>query len=373
MIDIMQYIHASQKSGILHFQNWKEVGQVYFQDGHIVRATRPKMINIGDLLLERGQITREDLKEAVRIQKNMPQAKPLGRIMEEKGIITHKTLRDTMIQQIGGVIYELISWEEGSFHFELEDHMFLDDISVSPDDVVPPEEIDTQSLLLEAVRIFDEMKNQGKDAREVLETFNALAPELDAETTFGEEKEGITLPTAGFDDPAQSFSLLKKMLLAGRKNGQAQSISVHFLKILSEHMERAILFLARRSELLGLGGVGQTTDHRSLNNKVKNMRIPLETDSLLLNCIESRSLFSGIPPSQNWLKDIYRVIGPPEMPEVLLLPIAGVERVSCLVYGDNGSLAKPPCHLEFLEIAAGQAGLIFENTFLRKHLQRKSY
>lgn len=373
MIDIMQYIHASQKSGILHFQKWEKVGQVYFQDGHIIRATRPGMTNIGDLLLERGQVTQENLKEAVRIQKNLTQIKPLGKIMEEMGVITHRMLRDAMIRQIGEVIYELITWEEGSFRFELEDHKFLDDISISPDDVIPPEEVNTQSLLLEAVRIFDEIKNRGGEAREVFENFNAQAPILSSEAAFENEKPGATLSIGSFDDSAQSFSLLKKMLLAGRKNGQVQSISVYFLEILSEHLERAVLFLVRRSELLGLGGVGKTTDNRSLNTEIKNLRIPLEPDSLLLHCIEDRSLFHGVPPSQNWLKTLYQTIGPPETSEALLLPIAGVDRVSCLVYGDNGSLTKPPCHLELLEIAAGQAGLIFENTFLRKYLQRKAH
>lgn len=373
MIDIMQYIHASQKSGILNFQKEEESGRVHFQDGHIIRVIRPGMTNIGDLLLEGGQITRDDLKEAVRIQKSLTPAKPLGRILEEMGVITYQILREAIIRQIGEVIYELITWEEGSFNFELVDHNLLDDISVSPDDIIPPEEINTQLFLLEAVRIFDEIRSRGGDAREIFEKTNMQAPGLNSGAACENKKLEATLPVVSLDDSSQCFNLLKKMMLAGRKNGQTQIISVYFLKILSERLERAILFLVRRSELLGLGGIGKTNDHNSLNTKVKNLRIPIEPDSTLLRCIEKQSLFRGTPPSQNWLKIIYQTIGPPETSEVLLLPMAGVERVSCLVYGDNGPLTKPICQLELLEIAAGQAGLIFENTFLQKQLQRKAH
>ncbi len=64
-------------------------------------------------------------------------------------------------------------------------------------------------------------------------------------------------------------------------------------------------------------------------------------------------------------------IGSPLTSEVLVLPVAGVYRVICMVYGDNGASARPIDHLELLEIAAGQAGIIFENTSLRKHALRQ--
>ena len=369
VIDLMQYMHAARRSGVLHFKNGKEIGRVCFHEGHIIRASAPKTTNIGDMLLLHGNLSEKNLKTAVHIQKTTKTNKPLGTILEEMGIITHKTLRDALIRQIGQALYEMISWEEGTFRFELEHYSFLDDISFSPDDVISPEEIDTQYLILEAVMTFDETRNLQEKIKPDIENQDEQIPTSISEET--PESQQRHTPEAG-DDFDICFSLLKEMILEGREIDHSQSISVYFLKILAEYMERAILFLIRRNELLGLGGIGKTSKKSSLNSEITNMRIPLDADSLLLRCIETRSMFQGPPPDQQWLRTLYERIGSPSETKVTILPVAGIDRVVCLVYGDNGSTEKPLQGLELLEVAAGQAGLIIENILLRKSVERNA-
>jgi len=366
VIDIMQYIHAARRSGVLRFENGKEIGRVYFNNGHIIRASTPQTTNIGDMLVLHGNLSEKDLETAVRVQKTIKQNKPLGMILEETGIITHQTLRDAVIRQIQEALYEMVTWEEGAFSFEIEDHGFLNDISFSPDDVISPEEIDTQRLIIEAVKTFDETRNAGEETETSIIDSAESVTALDVEIRAENRQEHTPVD----DDFKKCFSLMKKIIIEGKKADQSQSISVYFLKILAEYLERAVLFLIRRNELLGLAGIGKTSEQRSLSSEIRNMRIPLDPDSLLLQCIETRSMFQGPPPDQSWLRNLYNRIGPPGETRAMILPVAGIDRVVCLVYGDNGSSEKPLSNLELLEVAAGQVGLIFENILLRKKVER---
>lgn len=366
VVDVMQYVHASRKSGTLYFQRGREEGRVYFHDGHIVRAVRPGVKNIGDWLMDQGHISRVDLQSAVSLQESMEDHRPLGMILEEMGVITHETLRSAVVGQIREVVYDLATWDEGEFRFELGECDLPDDISVSPFKLIPLEEIDTQEILVEAMRVFESSpKEEGEDLlgemqqkwEEAVEAGSGSDPACRGSQDMG---------AGAYYASGMSLFLLQELLTEARKNGQGRSISLHFLRILAESLERAIIFLVRENELLGVGAIGETEAKRSLNEMIKNVRVSLEAMSVPARCVGERAFFHGVPPAEPWLVFLYRQIGSPISPEVVLLPVAGVERVVGLVYGDNGPVDEPIRNLELLEVAAGIAGMIFENVSLRK-------
>jgi hypothetical protein len=135
-------------------------------------------------------------------------------------------------------------------------------------------------------------------------------------------------------------------------------------------MERAILFMVRKEELIALGAVGQTSDRKELDQSVKNLKVPLEHDSLPQKCISARAPYYGEHDHRAWVRTIHEKIGPPLSSRVTILPVAGVEKVMCLVYGDTGPIQESEQEIELLEVAAGQAGMILENTFLMKKLKQ---
>lgn len=372
--DILQYVHTSKKSGTLTLKKGSDYGWAFFQDGQIVQAGWPAMANLGNLLLIRKHISPSDLDEAVRIQKNGHRSKPLGMILKEMGAITHHELKEAVISQIEQVVYELVSWEEGSFRFEQGDHELKDDIAVTPEDLIPPEEIDTKNLLVEAIRIFKKSADAKSQFRERPLAFSEeQSPgRRDGGTMLKAQDIALDSDQEGTENLLRSLPFLQQMLLEGRKKDGPQSISLFFLKVLAEHLDRAILFLVRRGELLGLGAFGKTCDQQSLDKTTKNMRIPLERDSMLWHCIHTASPFQGEPLPQSWLETLHHRIGAPANPRLIVLPVVGIERIICMVYGDNGRLARPPLHTELLEIAAGQAGIIFENVSLRNQVRRKA-
>src|SRR5436853_5246308 len=64
-------------------------------------------------------------------------------------------------QQIERTVYDVVTWNQGTFAFALDDLKPIDDIAVIPGDVIRHLNLDTQMVLLDALRIFDE-RNRGK-------------------------------------------------------------------------------------------------------------------------------------------------------------------------------------------------------------------
>ena len=70
-----------------------------------------KKIRIGELLLSKKLITKEELEHAIKLQKQINYAKPLGEILVEEGFITEKVLMEQIAEQMGIEFIELYSIE----------------------------------------------------------------------------------------------------------------------------------------------------------------------------------------------------------------------------------------------------------------------
>lgn len=64
-----------------------------------------KTAKLGDLLLQKKEITREQLAEALKLQKQ--DGKKIGEILTEKGYVTEKTVMKTLSEQLGLTIVDL--------------------------------------------------------------------------------------------------------------------------------------------------------------------------------------------------------------------------------------------------------------------------
>ncbi len=72
----------------------------------------------------------------------------------------------------------------------------------------------------------------------------------------------------------------------------------------------------------------------------------------------------AVPPS------VGELLGRPEHPECVLVPVSGVRESIALVYADNGEADRPLRGVDLLEVAASQIGLVFENEMLRSQLKK---
>jgi hypothetical protein len=180
--DVMQFIHLGRRTGTLLLTRGLEKAMIGFHGGRLVSAQAPRTPKLGDLLVSSGMIDRRILEGAVRAQNEELERRSLGQILISSGSIDAEGLRQVIAQQIEQAVSEVMVWETGTFEFAIDDLRPIDDIALYPSDVLPDADINTQMVLLEAARIFDERNRDGTnplgEARQVYADGDSTHPAL---------------------------------------------------------------------------------------------------------------------------------------------------------------------------------------------------
>ncbi len=154
--EVLQFVHIGRRTGTLVLAGAEGRGEVGFHRGRIISASSPDSQKLGTLLLAKGLLERAQLDEALRLQETQRPRRSLGQILVESGLVDTPDLRKTVAAQIEETVYQLVTWKQGSFEFALDELRPVDDIGVYPGDILPDIHLNTQMLVLEALRIFDE-------------------------------------------------------------------------------------------------------------------------------------------------------------------------------------------------------------------------
>lgn len=162
--DVMQFIHLGRRTGTLLLQRGPQRAMIGFHGGRLVSAQAPRTPKLGDLLISSGMIDRGILDSAIRQQNEELERRSLGQILVGSGTIDAEGLRQVIARQIEQAVSEVMVWDTGTFEFAIDDLRPIDDIALYPSDVLPDADINTQMVLLEAARIFDEKnRDAGSD------------------------------------------------------------------------------------------------------------------------------------------------------------------------------------------------------------------
>lgn len=159
--DVMQFIHLGRRTGTLLLSRGGERAMIGFHGGRLVSAQAPHTPKLGDLLISSGMIDGGVLAAAIRSQNEELERRSLGQILVSSGSIDAQGLRQIIAEQIEQAVSEVMVWETGTFEFAIDDLRPIDDIALYPSDVLPDADINTQMVLLEAARIFDERNRDG--------------------------------------------------------------------------------------------------------------------------------------------------------------------------------------------------------------------
>src|SRR5438874_3162716 len=154
--DALQFIHLGGRTGTLTLSRGDDTAEISFFQGRIVSAWAPGSKRLGELLVDSGAISRETLEDALKQQGVEKPRRPLGQILVGNGDLPADAMYTALKQQIERTIYELVSWTHGTFQFLLDDLKPVDDVSVFPSDLVGNLRVDTQAVLVDALRMFDE-------------------------------------------------------------------------------------------------------------------------------------------------------------------------------------------------------------------------
>src|SRR3954468_110580 len=161
--DAMQFIHLGARTGTLTLKSGETSAEIGFHQGKIVNAVGPGTKRLGDLLIENNVIDQGALDHALREQEAQVPRRSLGQVLLAMNVLTPETMYRAIEQQIERTVYDLVTWTHGTFHFALDDLKPIDDIAVVPGDVIRHLNLDTQMVLLDAVRVFDERNRNRKE------------------------------------------------------------------------------------------------------------------------------------------------------------------------------------------------------------------
>jgi hypothetical protein len=520
--DVMQFIHLGRRTGTLLLFRGNERAMIGFHGGRLVSAQAPRTPKLGHLLVSSGMIDRGILDAAIRAQTEERERRSLGQILVTSGSIDAHGLRQMIAEQIEQAVSEVMVWDTGNFEFAIDDLRPIDDIALYPSDVLPDADINTQMVLLEAARIFDERNRDGTNpphpsseprhspsSRGSYEEGDSTHPalldtaagapalaqisqttgpaggaELELRETpthaaerlrlqivsldvpFAEQlaeamqhevagtelvpldhagtaepgepppivlldlrRGGVTLDEAGplrrayprasfiaLVEPGTPFARVyevgmmaalpaeveavvacvenviesRRDLLRGAprpdtKSGVARlrrvfgdlrsglisaTVALNLMHIISESVERAVLFLVKRDHLVALGAFGTDSKGRPLAEVTRALKVPLDVGSALAESLDTGEVQAVTFEGANLPEPLRSMVGPPRNGQVVIFPVLGSQRVISVIYTDNGDSEKMIEDIDILELATAQVGMAFENELLRRQISQ---
>jgi hypothetical protein len=163
-----------------------------------------------------------------------------------------------------------------------------------------------------------------------------------------------------------SFARLRRIIADLRSGLLATSVSLNLLNVVAESLDRGVLLVPDRDQLVALGAFGQTALGEELLIRTQTLAFPVGASGVLFECLRD-SHTRRVSYDDAGLPQAFReAVDRPVSGEIVVLPVPGSERVVAVIYLDNGARDRPVGDLEIFELAAFQLGLALENEFLRR-------
>ena len=135
LVDVIQLLHMTNKTGILYLKSPKGESQLVFHEGFFVSANHlNNSVRIGKVLLEMNALTLDQLNSALLEQKEAGKnRKPLVATLIERGTIDKKTAFKGLETLIEMTIVEVLTWENGTFSLDVSKEYVSAVISDAPE------------------------------------------------------------------------------------------------------------------------------------------------------------------------------------------------------------------------------------------------
>lgn len=185
--EILQLIGQQAKTGVLHLESRSKDSEIHvsFYQGNVVRAedvSRRKRDFLGRMLVDAQILSEAQLGEALEEQKRT--LRRLGDILIDRGMIERERLKEMAQLQATETLYRLFEWRSGTYRFEQTE------VRWDRDWFTP---IRSEAVLMEGFRIVDEWPLVRRRITSKLMTFEVLKelpagrlrePDLDTELDF---------------------------------------------------------------------------------------------------------------------------------------------------------------------------------------------
>lgn len=183
LVDVIQLLHGTRKSGMLNIKGDKGASQLVFKGGYIVSANHlNSSVRIGEFMVERGDVKPDALEWALAAQQKAGQDRqPLILTMVSMGLVEEPKAYTALAALISKTIVEMLTWKRGDFVLEPFGETLKDDFKFYPNSLTREINVDVQGALMDALRIYDEKVRDGElkpDEEPEAEIFDEIAAEL---------------------------------------------------------------------------------------------------------------------------------------------------------------------------------------------------
>ncbi len=376
IVDVIQLMHSTRNSGILHVNGKRGESQFVFKNGYIVGASHLNNgIRIGDILVAHGAISETVLQEALGIQHTPgTPRRPLIVTLLDWGMVEEQQAYAALKALIELTLVEVLTWRKGTFTLEAKDEVASDEFKYYPDEIEREINVDVQSILMDALCMFDEKMRDG---------------ELTLEEEDAETEVGITADLLGLDDldnlerkipgvyqgledsaaktkaqpaPPRQVSVIRRLnefLAVLPELKTATEISDGVLQFTATIFDRALTLVVRPSGLFAEKSIGIAQRREEGIAPALGFELSLKESSLLKQSASSGLLYCG--PTDDAVKSqLQDKFGAPTDPTILFLPVKRFGRSIFVVYADFGNEAKAEVPVEILEMMIDQVGEALE-------------
>lgn len=164
IVDVIQLLHSTRKSGTLCVKKGKLECRIVFHDGYMVSAMHPNdNVQIGNIFVELGVIDQLTIDSVLEEQSDAgDDRKPLISMLIDSGKISSKEGLKGLERLIHMTVVELIRWQRGTFHLDIESTEVQEQYRYVAEKAQQEITLSSQMVLMDALRIFDELLRDGK-------------------------------------------------------------------------------------------------------------------------------------------------------------------------------------------------------------------
>jgi len=220
--EILQLINLSRKTGVLSLHSRGREGSIVFKQGLVVKALSSTFrMSLGEVLIQKGVINQEILREALALQQERGFCEYLGVLLSKRFDVAHETIEVVAREQIEHIVLSLFAWVEGTFDFEAQEGFEpIDGGIVDPLQFMLSKGLNPQFLAMEGSRVVTESRaaeaghDKGGDETDEAEITFDLS---DVVTSLdGASEQAVTRPLVIVDDDGTTLKTLSGLL---RENG----------------------------------------------------------------------------------------------------------------------------------------------------------
>lgn len=134
--DILLITSLQKKTGELTLEAERGRGTLRFVNGNIIDSDAPASTPLGDLMIQKGFLTYDDVNASLAKQKDDPFCGRLGKIVVDMGRVDALCMGQMVKEQIYAAIQDFSTWKNVYFSFHEKEVVPSDDIHVTLSDII---------------------------------------------------------------------------------------------------------------------------------------------------------------------------------------------------------------------------------------------